>query len=172
MCKGSYHNQGRFVRVLYSGPIICSQSNSILYGRRLGRNLSMHLDVHRRLVGNWQSVFISSYRSSMVAQCGSTILPPTNHSERIMRYTEVGQCGEVGDRRPCPGRAVRVSLQGAFDDYLAARPTGNTKLIRDDPSCCFIITRRRSPRRRNWRWLLPTECGEIAGGFSLGVTGR
>ncbi len=90
----------------------------------------------------------------------------------MTRYTEVGQYGQVGDRRPCPGSAVRVCLQDAFDDDLAARPTGSTNLIRDDSSCRFIITRRKSPRRRYLRLLLPTECGEIAGSFSLGVTGR
>ena len=35
-----------------------------------------------------------------------------------------------------------------------------TKLIHDDSSR-RLITRRKSPRRRYWRLLLPTECGEI-----------
>jgi hypothetical protein len=49
---------------------------------------------------------------------------------------------------------------------------GSTKLIRDDSACRLVITRRKSPRRRFLRVLLPTECGEIAGSFPLGVTGR
>ena len=66
--------------------------------------------------------------------------------------------GQVGGRRPCPGSAVRVNLQGVFDDYLAARPTGSTNLIRYDCSRRFIMGK--SPRRQNWRLLLPAECGE------------
>ena len=49
---------------------------------------------------------------------------------------------------------------------------GSIKLLCDDSSCRLIIIRAKSPRRRFLRVLLPTECGEIAGSFSLGVTGR
>ena len=45
-------------------------------------------------------------------------------------------------------------------------------LTRDDFSCRLIIICGKSPRRRFLRVLLRTECGEIAGSFSLGVTGR
>jgi hypothetical protein len=46
---------------------------------------------------------------------------------------------------------------------------GSTKLIRHNSSCRLIIIRAKSPRRRFLRVLLPTECGEIAGSFPLGV---
>jgi hypothetical protein len=46
------------------------------------------------------------------------------------------------------------------------------KLTRADFACRLIIICGKSPRRRFLGLLLPTECGEIAGSFSLGVTGR
>jgi hypothetical protein len=49
---------------------------------------------------------------------------------------------------------------------------GSTKLIRDDSSCRLMIIPSKSPRRQFLRMLLPTECGDIAGSFPLGVTGR
>jgi hypothetical protein len=46
------------------------------------------------------------------------------------------------------------------------------KLTRDDSSWRWIIICGKSPTRRFLHVLLPTECGENAGSFSLGLTGR
>jgi hypothetical protein len=46
------------------------------------------------------------------------------------------------------------------------------ELTRDDFSCRWIIIRGKSQRRRFLPVLSLTECGENAGSFSLGLTGR
>jgi hypothetical protein len=46
------------------------------------------------------------------------------------------------------------------------------KLVHYDFSCPLTIICRQSPSRRLLLMLVPTECGENGGSFSLGLTGR